>query len=92
MADAETFGDSPWGSIRTYINYDHEKTVAQRGWDTDQGKVDMKERLCMEFGHAGSVIDDLDGDGKNEVVVTGIVMDTNSISNAFWLDSLCRCV
>lgn len=92
MADAETFGDSPWGSIRTYIDYDHEKTVAQRGWDTDQGKVDMKERLCMEFGHAGSVIDDLDGDGKNEVVVTGIVMDTNSISNAFWLDSLCMSV
>ena len=44
-------------------------------WDTDQNKTSLTERSCMEFGHAGSVIDDLDGDGDMEIVVTGIVMD-----------------
>src|SRR5699024_7723781 len=56
------------------------------------GKTDMKERLCMEFGHSGTVIDDLDGDGKNEIVATGIIMDTNDVSNAFWLKSQCMSV
>ncbi|HIV62157.1 MAG TPA: S-layer homology domain-containing protein [Candidatus Butyricicoccus avistercoris] len=91
-ADYNTFGDHPWGYVRTYIDYDHEKMVSQRGWDTDEGKTDMKERLCMEFGHAGTVIDDLDGDGKNEIVATGIIMDTNDVSNAFWLKSQCMSV
>lgn len=88
MANASEFGDAhPWGYVRTYLDYGHERMVAQRGWDTDQNKTSLTERLCMEFGHAGSVIDDLDGDGDMEIVVTGIVMDTQDVANMFWLKS-----
>ncbi len=88
MANAEAFGNSSWGSIRAYVDYNHEKTVASRGWDDmPSASQPLNERLCAEFGHAGTTFTDVDNDGKKELVVTGIVIDKANISNAWWLSS-----
>ena len=90
QADPATLGGKYWGAVRAYVNPADEQSAAQNiYWDTDEEHSAEGHSLCLEFGHAGSAVTDLDGDGKNEVVAIGIVMDVRDISNAYWNQSQC---
>jgi uncharacterized repeat protein (TIGR01451 family) len=63
------YGDKDWGAVGVWESL----ATEQRGWGTCSGA--RAERYRTNFAHGPSVIADVDGDGINEVVVTGNVYD-----------------
>jgi len=62
---AAIYGGSKWGGVGTWESLNTET----RGWGRCNGV--RSESYRSNFAHGASVIVDMDGDGKKEVVVTG---------------------
>ncbi len=69
LAAASLFGGKPWGAVGTWESY----TTEIRGWGRCDGV--RSESYRSNFAHGASVISDVDGDGRKEVVVTGNMYD-----------------
>ncbi len=72
----EHFGDRTWGKIPFYEDAQMERRHENEGWGFTFDGTQKRELLYrMELGHSGTAIKDLDKDGKDEIVVTGIMVD-----------------
>ena len=68
------YGGRTWGKIPFYDSYESELRMDNEGWGNPIVGNEMREELYKaEMGHAGTAIYDVDNDGKNEVIVTGIM-------------------
>ncbi len=78
-ANTAVFGRKNWAHIGTYEDY----AVEQRGdnggfgWPIGNRVLDREELYKLSFSHAVSRIVDVDGDGKTEIVVPGLVYERN---------------
>jgi hypothetical protein len=83
-------GVRPWGRIGTWLDYDFEKRVVNEGfsfhnerWSREANsmvalpwdQIPIEERLWVNFSNSRAVIADVDGDGRNEIVLVGRVHD-----------------
>jgi len=73
-----------WGRVGTFSDADYESKVYNGGFGRQNdlmgnplaiSSLPMNERLTAHFTHSKAVIADLDGNGKNEVVVVGDIHD-----------------
>lgn len=73
-----------WGRVGTFSDADYETKVYNGGFgrqndlmgnELDVSSLPMNERLTAHFTLSKAVIADLDGNGKNEVVVVGDIHD-----------------
>ncbi|MEG2455926.1 MAG: VCBS repeat-containing protein, partial [Oscillospiraceae bacterium] len=74
-----------WGGVGTWEDYTFEKTLENQGWgfslDVFTGyhwilqALPPARRYISEFAYSRAILDDLDGDGKSEVVVVGRTYD-----------------
>lgn len=79
------FGNRAWGKVGVWEDYSFEKKVENEGWGASEDwrtglPVDLlnlprTERYTVNFSFGKSLVTDVNGDGKNEVVVTGNVYD-----------------
>jgi hypothetical protein len=65
------YGGKKWGAVGVWESLKTEL----RGWGTCANGDPRAERYRTNFAHGASVIADVNGDGKHEVVVTGNVYD-----------------
>jgi hypothetical protein len=65
------YGGKGWGQVGVWERLATER----RGWGTCSAGDGRAERYRTNFAHGASVIADVDGDGKFEVIVTGNVYD-----------------
>ncbi|MCL2004288.1 MAG: leucine-rich repeat protein [Oscillospiraceae bacterium] len=86
----DIFGGRNWGRVGTWLDYGFEKLVENEGfgfgnqvWSSELGKLEKRpwdeipaeKRLFANFVQSPAVIADVDGNGRNEVVVIGTVSD-----------------
>lgn len=73
-----------WGRVGTFSDAEYESKVYNGGFGRQSdlmgtpltiSSLDLSERLTAHFTHSKAVIADLDGNGKNEVVVVGDIHD-----------------
>ncbi len=79
-------GDRTWGKIALWESYDEEIACVNEGWGwAIKGGETRQQLYRAELGHSAAVISDVDGDGKNEVVVTALMTDrtTHTRTNHF---------
>ncbi|MBQ4109933.1 MAG: VCBS repeat-containing protein [Clostridia bacterium] len=73
-ANEELYGGRMWAKIPFYESVESEIRLDNEGWGNPITGNELREELyAAEFGHAKAAVVDLDYDGKNEVVVTGIM-------------------
>lgn len=82
---ASVFGGVSWGNVGFWKDPAFEATVENGGWGLssdiftgaklDLTTLSMSKRLTANFTFGKAIVEDLDGDGKNEVVVTGNMYD-----------------
>ena len=65
------YGGKGWGKVGVWESLATER----RGWGTCSAGDARAERYRTNFAHGASVIADVDGDGRLEVIVTGNVYD-----------------
>ncbi len=65
------YGDKAWGKVGVWESLETEL----RGWGTCRPEDERSERYRPNFAHSAATIGDVNGDGVNEVVVTGNVYD-----------------
>ncbi len=65
------YGGKTWGKVGVWESY----AIELRGWGTCDINDDRSERYRANFADGASAIADVDGNGSNEVVVTGNVYD-----------------
>jgi hypothetical protein len=65
------YGDNAWGKIGVWESL----AIELRGWGKCSNSDEREERYRTNFAHGAAAIDDLDGDGALEVVVTGNTYD-----------------
>jgi hypothetical protein len=65
------YGDKNWGAVGVWESLETEL----RGWGYCDGA--REESYRTNFAHGAATVVDVDGDGSNEVVVTGNVYDCN---------------
>ena len=65
------YNGKKWGQVSAWENYGTEL----RGWGTCAAGDPRAERYRANFAHGASVIADVDGNGRNEVVVVGNMYD-----------------
>lgn len=85
VAAADVFGGVSWGNVGFWEDAAFEATVENGGWGLSSdiftgAKLDlttlpMSRRLTANFTFGKAIVEDLDGDGVNEVVVTGNMYD-----------------
>lgn len=72
------WGGRTWGKVGFWEDPGMEDRNENEGWGLwPLESYPYHEMLTVNFAHAGSEIADLDGDGKNELIVTGNVYDTS---------------
>lgn len=73
-----------WGRVGTFSDAEYESKVYNGGFGRQSdllgnpltvSSLDMSERLTAHFTHSKAAIADLDGNGRNEVVVVGDIHD-----------------
>ena len=79
------FGNRAWGKVGVWEDYSFEKKVENEGWGISEDwrtglPVDLlslphSERYTVNFSFGKSLVTDVNGDGNNEVVVSGNVYD-----------------
>ena len=75
-ANEALYGGRTWAKIPLYEDYATELRMENEGWGMPLSGNEKREELYhAESGHAGSEVCDVDGDGKNEVVITTIIGD-----------------
>ena len=73
-ANPDVYGDRNWGHIALYEDYSSEIRGDNGGWGDDIVGDEIREELYKaEFGHAITTVDDLDGDGKKEIIASAIM-------------------
>jgi len=73
-ANAQLYGGRTWAKVPFYEDYQAELRMDNEGWGNPVVGGEYREDLYKaEMGHAGTAIYDVDKDGKNEVIVTGIM-------------------
>lgn len=73
-ANETYYGGRTWAKIPFYEDYGTEIRMDNEGWGFPLDGTEKREDLFRaEMGHAGSCVYDLDGDGKNEVALVGIM-------------------
>ncbi|MDR0936508.1 MAG: FG-GAP-like repeat-containing protein [Oscillospiraceae bacterium] len=88
LANQDVYPGLYWGQIPFYENYAYEQNPGNEGWSfagkhqdwaTAQGVpfpvTSDEASLWMQLGQAGNTVADVDGDGKLEVITSGIVVD-----------------
>ncbi len=65
------YGDNAWGKVGGWESL----AIELRGWGECSNSDEREERYRTNFAHGAAAIDDLDGDGSLEVVVTGNTYD-----------------
>lgn len=80
-ANRDVFSGRAWGKIAVWedaaLEYMKEKNFFNQGWGgADEASTDARsKRYRAELGHANMLVADIDGDGKNEVITSAIVVD-----------------
>jgi hypothetical protein len=77
-ANQKTYPGLFWAQIPFYESYRAERKRENGGWGSTKGDMASKTRADLyraQLGHAGTTLADLDGDGKNEVLVVAIMAD-----------------
>lgn len=79
------FGNVVWGRVGGFADGGYEMEVPNGGWGIETDiytgeKCDlftfpMSERIQMGFSYSKALVDDLDGDGTNEIAVMGLTHD-----------------
>lgn len=73
-ANSDVYGDKAWGLVALFEDYAAEIRSENSGWGSPITGKEMREDLYKgEFGHAKAKVEDLDGDGKKEVIVPTIM-------------------
>lgn len=82
---ADIFGGVSWGTVGFWEDAEFEAEVENNGWGygsniytgepIDLFSLPRSERYTANFTYGKAIIEDLDGDGTNEVAVTGNVYD-----------------
>lgn len=73
-ANSELYGGRTWAKIPFYENQFAELRMDNEGWGMPiEGDEKREELYRAELGHAGTAIKDVDNDGNNEIIVSGIM-------------------
>jgi|GEM_PF-1340110 len=78
LANPTVFGGRTWGKIALYEDVKTETNMDfNEGWGPTvlTGKETRSQTYKAELGHSIAKVVDIDNDGKNEVVLTGVVVD-----------------
>lgn len=80
-ANEALYGGRTWAKIPFYESMSSELRLDNEGWGSPITGNEVREELYKaELGHAGTCVYDVDNDGKNEIILTGIMANRKYIT------------